>query len=333
MTGRQFDNGATCIEATRSVCEGSRCRLPEIPRLRFGLLFAVILLCTSCVDFDSQTLSFRYEKDKDELRVFQLYERIHADGSKGKLSDKEKKQLAKILNGQVSYFFNNWIIAYTPEMIDDAIGSLTKAQGKTADDEAEIKNVRAAIAFFKDLKASVKVVNGQFFLNDKQELCGYQTITVSNVSRLIKTANELANLEFQKGSLASYEEHTRPKIRQFAKDGGKWIDLDGNRFTLRLLQSKEDFKETNKDLEKLTTDGKPALKDKLQYDEPFVILTVGKPEAEVGELQIDNLREGKYNSYVLDYIRQNHKVAEKLDIATIRGEFLKSGKLPQPAKR
>ena len=39
-----------------------------------GLLWLSMLLFTSCVDFDGQQCSFRYDAASDQMRIFQVYE-------------------------------------------------------------------------------------------------------------------------------------------------------------------------------------------------------------------------------------------------------------------
>lgn len=91
-------------------------------RILRGLLWLSLLLCTSRVDFDGQKCSYRYDAASDELRIFQVYERIYASSQKGKLHETEQKQFAAFM--------------------------------------------------------------------EEKELCGYQTVTVSNVSALLDIANQ-----------------------------------------------------------------------------------------------------------------------------------------------
>ena len=48
--------------------------------LRILLVTALLLPCSSCVEFDKQTLSYHFDGHRDRLLIFQVYERVHTDG-------------------------------------------------------------------------------------------------------------------------------------------------------------------------------------------------------------------------------------------------------------
>ena len=162
---------------------------------------------------------------------------------------------------------------------------------------------------------SVKVTNGEFYLNKKGELCGYQTVTVSNVSKLLELANQGVNL----GALSSEHGKWTEQIHKFARDNGQWFSLDGNKLTIRFYA--EDLDETKEEMAKTIANGKPAFDGVAGYDEPFVTLTFGKKDATRTDFQADNLADGKYNTLVLDHISDRHEVIGMLNVARIRDKF------------
>ncbi len=88
--------------------------------LRIGLLLLACAI-SGCVEFQEQTMSYRYDKAADELRIFQDYRGIFgggdgADSTPGtELSGREQGELASVLEGQRTFFFANWIFEYDRE--------------------------------------------------------------------------------------------------------------------------------------------------------------------------------------------------------------------------
>src|SRR5262245_49230124 len=102
---------------SRSLCDGAACgacnfRLnPQCSCMasRFLLLVACMGLVTGCLEFEQQTLTYRYDAKTDTLRIFQSYQGIFgADGNDG-LSKDELEQLNSVLTGQRTFFFSNWV--------------------------------------------------------------------------------------------------------------------------------------------------------------------------------------------------------------------------------
>ncbi|MCA9068692.1 MAG: hypothetical protein KDA84_07205, partial [Planctomycetaceae bacterium] len=230
---------------------------------RLAVLLTLPLLLTSCIDFDGQTLSFHYDRPNDELRIFQVYERIYADtGKDGKLTNRELEQLASLTDNQTTFFFDNWLLVYSDKTSRNRVAEIEKQLA--TGDAAQVPQLKAELDVHKALLASVHVTNGQFFLNDEKELCAYQTVTVSNVSRLIELANRAINLDAHSGKLGDFDKESQKQIRDFAEDG-KWVQLDGNRLSIRFLQSRKQFAEGAKSRAKYTANGKPVLANRVHY--------------------------------------------------------------------
>jgi hypothetical protein len=157
-------------------------------------------------------------------------------------------------------------------------------------------------------------------------------VVVSEVTSLVDLANRCINLHVQDSGLEGFDEENHRRIREFAKDG-KWIELDGNRLSIRLYQSREEFENGEKSRQKMLAGDQPSFQGKVSYDEPFVQFDFGEPNADQSVIRIDNLRDGNYNSLVVDHIRGQHTVFDKLDVGPIRDAFLKTGKTDPPQKR
>lgn len=187
-------------------------------------LLVLPLLLTSCINFDGQTVSYRYDRDKDQLRIFQVDERIYAEGKRGRLTDRERQQIASLIDNQMTFFFDNWLFVYNDEFARNQVAKVKKKLAAADDTEAALLN--AELDFHKALLASIHVTNGQFFFNDKKELCGCQAVTVSNVSRLIETANRYISLQTRSEKHTSFEKEQQRQIREFARkeSGSGWME-------------------------------------------------------------------------------------------------------------
>lgn len=291
---------------------------------RLAVLSVLPLLFTSCINFEGQTVSYRYDSKQDQLRVFQVYERIYAEGDGGRLTKREMQQLASLTDNQTTFVFDNWLGVYNDKESRERVAEIKSMP--VAADAAQAALLNAELEVHKALLASVHVTNGQFFLNDKKELCAYQTVTISNVSQLIEAANRYGSLKVRSQRHSKFGKEAQRQIREFAEDG-KWVELDGARLTVRFFQTREDFAEGLKNLSRYKANGKPALPNAFQYNEPFAQLTFGKEDAVRTDIQIDNLQEGKYNPLLLDHVRKHYELRESVDIEKLRKEFLEKGQV------
>lgn len=98
------------------------------------------LLFASCLNFDGQTLSYRYDPDEGQLRVFQVYERIYAEGKEGKLTKKEMQELASLTENQTTFFFDNRILVYNDEESREQVAEIKQKLATADATEAAVLN-------------------------------------------------------------------------------------------------------------------------------------------------------------------------------------------------
>src|SRR5205814_7227167 len=95
---------------------------------------ACLALFTGCLDFEQQTLTYRYDAKTDTLRVFQSYQGIFGADTRDGLSQDELAQLDSVLTGQRTFFFANWIFEYNRDQLRETVEKL-----KQSDAQQELK--------------------------------------------------------------------------------------------------------------------------------------------------------------------------------------------------
>ncbi len=289
--------------------------------LRILTFVLLSLSLTSCIEFERQSMTYHYDSDKDELRIFQVYEGIYARGDEGKLTEKEKNQLAEVITGQRTFFFSNWILEFDKKQLE-----LEVAQIK---EEPDIAHSKEKLEFLERAIRSVKITNGEFYLNDKTELCAYQKVTISNASQLVDTANRLLSMVAQDVEWTEYNPKARAQIMKLSKDSN-WIELTGNKVVVRFPQSlKEHFnmrREIADSIQKNTSTFFVDLLNQdilMSYREPILELTLGSKGA--NRTQIGGaLSKGEYNTLVLDHVRETYAIQEKVEVEKVRDKFFKA---------
>ena len=284
----------------------------------FPLLILPLVL-TSCVEFDKQSMAYRHDARGDRLLIFQVYERIHTDGEP---TEGEKKELASVVNGQRTFFFANWIFEYDREAITKSLAEAQDQLQETSD--VERRTLQARIEFFQQLLDSVRVDKGKFFLNDQSELCAYQGVVVTHVSRLINKANHSisAEVEFQLASAeCEFSRKQKQHIRSFMQRDGRWVRFNGNQLCLGIPQTSEDYDDTAVFLQQLQERGQFV-----SYNDPFLDMRLGNRRTSRTVITLDNLN-GDYEPTLLEHVRDDYTLANSLNIPQLRDSFLRRGKL------
>lgn len=290
-------------------------------RVKKTLYFLSIVLLSvflaSCVEFKKQSMTYCYNSEKDELRIFQAYEGIYAEGQDGKITDIAKQQLGDVIMGQRTFFFANWILEYDRKEIQKHIA---QSKDKTPSEEFE----KAFLEIAKLLVDSVKVTNGQFYLNKDKELCAYQEVTVSNVSKLIVKVNQLGILGLKPENIKKIGKDNLNQAR-IVLELCKSLRLDGNQLKVTCSQSMEEYLKMRETVSKKKELSSLFLKKNLQInrDDSITTFVLGNKDAAQTQIEVSNLFENhEYNPLVLDYVRGHLDVKENLDVDKIRDKFL-----------
>lgn len=209
-------------------------QLPARSRiLRLSALLPVLWL-TGCLEFEDQTLTYRYDAGTDILRIFQDYHGIFGADDTAKVTDAEVEQLESVLQGQRTFFFSNWILEYNRE---DLRGDLEELKDPLK--RREMKLPESASDRYEKLLTllldNVRVENNGFYFDAKGRICGSQKITVTRVTQLIAAGND-ALREFIKVEAGKQETPAEEKavLLKAAAGPGDFIRLQGNALTIRL---------------------------------------------------------------------------------------------------
>src|SRR5439155_20837429 len=102
----------------------------EVSASRILRLFVLLPMfwLTGCLEFEDQTLTYRYDAGTDTLRIFQDYHGIFGADDTAKVTEAEVEQLDSVLKGQRTFFFANWILEYNREQLRELLQELKDPQ-------------------------------------------------------------------------------------------------------------------------------------------------------------------------------------------------------------
>jgi hypothetical protein len=222
-------------------------------------LIATVALLTlalcSCVKFSRQTMTMHHDQAADRVLIFQVYEGIQ--GSEEALTEKEQQELASVFSGERTFFFANWLFEYNRKVVEDSVTKarqrLQVAAGQPALAPAEREAAEATVALGEAVLAHVKVTNGRFYRNSAGQLCGYQQVTIEQVSKLVTVANASIN-RFVLAKLPATATGGEALRRAAASRGHQWIALAGNRLRFQIPATAEEYWQKRNELGKQLQD-------------------------------------------------------------------------------
>ncbi len=240
-------------------------------------LAAILSLLLSCIEFEKQTMTLRYDKENDRLLIFQVYEGISGSGvdplggfftvTLGKtkkddedkdadsvaslLTTKEVEQLRSVMEGERTFFFSNWIAEYNREALEESLAEDGIGGKKEKLTYKEIRAVSEARILIRLILDNTKVRNGEFYLNEEEKLSGYQFVAVENASCIVDQANRaisaaLLGIEFLEAD--EMLKSMKDILITAASNNHEWIALDGNCITVRIPMPYEQFRMIKDDI-------------------------------------------------------------------------------------
>lgn len=196
-----------------------------------------------CLEFKEQTMTYRYVKAADELRIFQDYRGIFGADADGKadvpLSGDEQEQLDSVWKGQRTFFFANWIFEYDREDLEGYRDAL-KDPEKTDLAAADRPKMEHLVGLVLD---NVKVDNGPFYLDADGRLCGVQSVTVGKLSQIVAAVNGCTEIFLNQMQDENKEKpEDRKAVERFREDkAAKFLQQDGNALVLRWPMSRQSY--------------------------------------------------------------------------------------------
>ncbi|MFM8471029.1 MAG: hypothetical protein ACKODH_13880 [Limisphaerales bacterium] len=294
-----------------------------------GPLLALALALTGCIEFERQTVTYEHDAKADTLRIHQTYHGIYGADDVTQLSEKEREQLAEVMSGQRTFFFNNWISEINIERLKETLAEEAAPKTNSLNEAAR----RATTNLVTLLIANVRIENGKFYLNEQGQPCGTQRVTVRNVCKVIEAGNALVRraleVEMKKNDDAAERELMNASLAR----PEPFITLTGQQIRIRFPQPREEFNKV----------GDESAKTK-QFINEF-IRAGGTLAHENGEVhvrfgRVDAARESvtlpmpgleSYRGNAAGHLRQNYGLATGFDPKRDLAEFL-SAKSAGPQK-
>jgi len=298
-------------------------------KISVGISALCVLLLTGCIEFERQTLTYRYDAKSDTLRIFQTYHGIFGGDTKEKLSDEELNQLESVVSGHRTFFFNNWIQEYNAERMRQDLDNLKQP-------EAQLEKQRdpAAFArretFFKLLLDNVHVENGATYLDDAGKLCGLQRVTLTRFSRVVAAANEQIR-DFLKSAAneANATAEERALYLRFAEQKPPYIVLEGNqirwRFPLMRAEYAKSF-EKDEGVARMLMEFKRG-GGSVAYTDSEMKWSLGTPSDEFTVLSLA-VSPKPYAPNAVAAMKSRTVLQARPDIAAAAKEFVRGANLP-----
>lgn len=321
--------------------------MKTIAGLSAGIL--VSLLCSSCIEFERQDLWFKYDKDSDTLRIFQLYSGIFGGkGDAASLKEEEIKELDSVMGSERTFFFANWLWEYHRSDLEgkvvkdefpdaEKLRSGVEKSGLSEDEYRADWNEAHDIAkkFIQTLLDSVSVENGEFFLDYENKPCGWQFVEVRNIKKLIESANDLINAHIKlEGS------GNGSTLSRAAESDHQWLSIDDDAFVVKVPMPMDKFVEFKRkagaDLLK-NADKKDSCRHELKkvgailesdawvsYTDGMAAFNVGFPGRGINRLWLP-VHDG-YKPNAIGFIGEKYGLREKSpDIQAMMKAFLNKG--------
>ncbi|MCZ6641682.1 MAG: hypothetical protein O7F71_08905, partial [Gammaproteobacteria bacterium] len=195
--------------------------------MRKLLVLWIIGLVTlqACVEFERQTIQYRHDTERDELRMLMIYDGIYGEKAR------DYPELRSVLLRPRTFIFSNWVFEYDR---DEIVQQLEELKG-----EQDTKLTLSLRRLFSLLLDNVRVDNGVFYLNNENKLAGYQQVTLSKVSELVAAFNQMVNTglihdELDPTDFPFASSQSAYTIRRAAWAGHRWIELEQGELRIRL---------------------------------------------------------------------------------------------------
>jgi len=210
--------------------------------LRF-LLSSLLFLCSGCLEFDAQEITFRYDQKEDRIDALVVYRGLFVEsgsGSSDKPYDKALTDLDEAMKHGEFCFWCNWPLKVDP--VDDKGGP--------------------GIALLPHLE----VETGGLFTDLKGVLCGYQFVRIRNAGAFLNRLNTMLEVGVQAALLGTFngrgenhrfDEDTREAVREFLRAGEKFLKVEAGRIELRLPCSAKDHRYLKQQLEAMLLEEMP----------------------------------------------------------------------------
>lgn len=291
------------------------------------LSFAVLALLCGCLQFEEQSMSYRYDEKTDTLYIFQEYRGISAGQGEG-LSGDEIQQLESVIKTERTFFFANWIFEFNREAMLEAQNDL---KGPATGDDSSLTSEerKQVLGLVELLLANVKVENGPFYYDASKRLCGVQKVTLKKVSEVVRKANEVMPIALK--SVAQKQEDAADKA-VLLKAAGKrkeFIRLEKNVMSFVWPMTQPEYEKAfgaNTESPVVMAAFKKS-GGKIEFKDDETHFSLGTPQDRVTTLSLPVAKaEKEYKGYkpnAVEEVKKRAVILERFDVEAKRKEFLK----------
>ena len=298
-------------------------------RSKIAVFFSLgfLLLLCGCLEFEEQSMSYRYDEKTDTLYIFQDYRGIAASSGE-KLSADEVQQLESVIKTERTFFFANWILEYNREALVEYHNALKNPLGGEESGWSEGK--RKQFVELLDLAlANVKVENGPFYFDAEKRLCGVQKVTVKKVSEVIRSANKVIPLAVKDSAQEEEDAAVKAVFLKMIEKRKEFIWLEKNTLNWVWPMTKADHEKNfgAGGEARLAVEAFKRSGGSIEFKEDEVHFQIGTPTDRITTLAMPVAKAEKdykgYKPNAVEEVKKRAVILEKYDVEAARKEFLK----------
>ena len=291
--------------------------------MKTGCLLAcwALLLATACLDFERQTMTACYYPKTDTMVILQNYESIFGDDLGDEPSEREFDELNSVLNGRVTFFFDNFGAVYDADQLAESIVEM-KAELAKGNAELDGAIVERQIGLIKLLLANVKIETGPFYLKKNNRLCGVQRVTIRDVKKIIKAVNiSLRDSILSEPNDADLDDDSWALLRKAASRGEDLLLIKGNQMQMRLPMTARGYRQVFLAKDDLVGEKLTRLGIHLAHAGQLATLTIGKLGASQMVLSGKKKNKEKYVPNIVMEVRARNGIEKDFSLAKYTKKF------------
>ncbi len=291
------------------------------------LSLGFLLLLCGCLEFEEQSMSYRYDEKTDTMYIFQDYRGISAGQGEG-LSEAEIRELESVIKTERTFFFANWIAEFDREAL---IEHQKELRNPPAEEKPQLSDEeRKQLIELLDLAlANVKVENGAFYFDAEKRLCGVQKVTVKKVSEIIRSANKVIPMVIRDSVKNEEDAAVKAVLVKMLEKRKEFIWLEKNtlNWVWPTIQAEYEKRfgaggEETEIIEAFKSSG-----GRIEFKENEVHFRVGAPTDRVTSLVRPVAKAAKdykgYKPNAVEEVKKRAVILDKYDVEAARKEFLK----------
>jgi hypothetical protein len=233
------------------------------------------------------------------------------------LSSEEETQIESVLKGQRTFFFTNWILEFNREDVEQTLAGL-KDPGIRSRKNLSGPAAEKLETLLRLLLENVRIENGPFYLDARQRLCGVQTVTITNVTPLIATANEVLPGVCSAEATGKEPAKAAPLL-DFASHPRPFVQLDGNSLVFQWPTTREEYEEGFGERAPGAEQRRKLLQS--SFANGVATIRVGNASDRISKLSLD-FSKVPYTPNLIAPAKQKYRVLESFEPVSAAGKFL-----------